>query len=63
MSQENYLMACLEKFGLADCNGADKPISSRLTTQDQPEITDSTAQELYSGMVWQPALSSVVDSS
>ena len=51
MSQEHYLMACLEKFGLADCNGVDKPISSRLTAQDQPEIADSTAQELYRGMV------------
>ena len=44
-------MACLEKFGLADCNGVDKPISARLTVQDQPEVTNSTAQELYRGMV------------
>ena len=51
MSQEHYLMSCLEKFGLSDCNGADKPISSRLTVQDQPEVTNSTAQELYRGMV------------
>jgi len=51
MSQEHYLMACLEKFGLANCNGVDKPISSRLTVQDQPEVINSTAQELYRGMV------------
>ena len=44
-------MACLEKFGLANCNGVDKPISSRLTMQDQPEVVNSTAQELYRGMV------------
>ena len=51
MSQEHYLMACLEKFGLADCNGVDKPISARLTVQDQPEVTNSSVQELYRGMV------------
>ena len=39
MSQEHYLMACLEKFGLADCNGVDKPIASRLTVQDQQETS------------------------
>ena len=38
MSQEHNLMACLEKFGLRDCNGVDKPIASRLTVQDQPEL-------------------------
>jgi hypothetical protein len=51
MSQEHYLMACLEKFGLAHCNGVDEPISARLTVQDQPEVPNSTAQELYRGMV------------
>ena len=44
-------MAYLEKFGLKDCNGVDKPIPSRLTVQDQQEVPKSTAQELYSGMV------------
>ena len=47
MSQEHYLMACLEKFGLTDCNNVDKPIASRLTVQDQQEVPNSTAQELY----------------
>ena len=53
MSQEHYLLACLETFVLADCNGlgVDKLISSRLTAQDQPEVTDSSAQELYRGIV------------
>ena len=54
MSQD-YLMACLEKFGLlvTDCNGVDKPIASRLTVQDQQEVPNSTAQELqvYRDMV------------
>ena len=31
VSQEHYLLACLEKFGLANCNGVDKPMTSRLT--------------------------------
>ena len=44
-------MACLEKFGLADCNGGDKPISARLIVQDQPEVTNNSVQELYRGMV------------
>ena len=34
VSQEHYLLACLEKFGLANCNGVDKPMTSRLTIQD-----------------------------
>jgi hypothetical protein len=50
MSQKNYRMACLEKFGLADCNCVDKPISARLTVQDQQEVANSTVQELYHGM-------------
>ena len=33
--------------GLTDCNSVDKPIASRLTVQDQPEVPNSTAQELY----------------
>ena len=44
-------MACLEKFGLKDCNGVDKPIASRLTVQDQPEVPNFTTQELYRGMI------------
>ena len=38
MSQEHYLMACLEKFGLADCNGVDKPISARLTSKNNQRL-------------------------
>ena len=38
MSQEHYLMACLELLGLTDCDGVNKPIASRLTKQDQPEV-------------------------
>ena len=44
-------MACLEKVGLTDCNGMDKPIASRLPVQDQQDVPNSTAQELYRGMV------------
>ena len=51
VNQEHYLLACLEKFGLANCNGVDKPITSRLTIQDQPETVNLTDQELYRGMV------------
>jgi hypothetical protein len=36
VSQEHYAMACLQRFGLANCNGVDKPITSRLTAKDQP---------------------------
>ena len=31
-------MACLELLGLTDCDGVNKPIASRLTKQDQPEV-------------------------
>jgi hypothetical protein len=44
-------MACLEKFGLANCNGNDKPITSRLTFKDQPSEVNTADQELYRGMV------------
>ena len=57
MSQEHYLMAYLEKFGLMDCNGVDKPIASRLTVQDQTEVPNTTAQELYRCMVGSPLAS------
>jgi hypothetical protein len=52
MIQEHYLMACLEKFCLADCNGVhnnEKP--ARLTFQNRPEVKYSIAQELYRGVV------------
>ena len=51
VSQEHYLLACLEKFGLANCNGVDKPMTSRLTIQDQPENVNTADQEHYRGMV------------
>ena len=51
MSQEHYLMACLEKFGLTDCIGVDKPIFARLSVQNQSEVTNPSVQELYRGMV------------
>ena len=44
-------MACLEKFGLANCNGNDTPITSRLTVKDQPAKINASDQELYRGMV------------
>jgi hypothetical protein len=51
VSQEHYAMACLERFGLANCNGVDKPITSRLTAKDQPADVNASDQELYRGMV------------
>ncbi len=51
VSQEHYSMACLERFGLANCNGNDKPNSSRLTVKDQPTAVNTVGQELYRGMV------------
>ena len=51
VSQEHYSMACLERFGLANCNGNDKPITSRLTVKDQPAAVNTVDQELYRGMV------------
>ena len=51
MSQEHYLMACLEKFGLTDCIGVDKPIFARLSVQNQSEVTNPSVQELYRGRV------------
>ena len=43
---EHYSMACLEKFGLANCNGNDTPITSRLTVKDQPTEVKTSEQEL-----------------
>ncbi len=51
VSQGHYLMACLERFGLANCNGNDKTITSRLTVKDQSAVVNTTDQELYRGMV------------
>ncbi len=51
VSQEHYSMACLDRFGRANCNGNDKPITSRLTVKDQPAAVNNVGQELYCGMV------------
>ncbi len=51
MSQEHYSMACFERFGPANCNRNDKPISSWITVKDQPAVVNTTDQELYCGMV------------
>jgi hypothetical protein len=51
VDQGHYVLACLEKFGFARCNGVDKPIKSRLTIRDQPETVNVTGQELFCGMV------------
>ena len=44
-------MACLEKFGLAQCNGLDTPMTDRLTAKDQPATIDPKIQASYRGMV------------
>jgi hypothetical protein len=44
-------MACLKLFGLANCNGVDKPITSSITAKDQPADVNTSDQELYRGMV------------
>ena len=51
VSQEHYVKACLEKFGLAQCNGSDTPMTERLSAKDQPATVDSKNQERYRGMV------------
>ena len=51
VSQQHYVMACLEKFGLAQCNGSDTPMTDRLTAKDQPATIDPKNQERYRGMV------------
>jgi hypothetical protein len=51
VSQQHYVMACLEKFGLAQCNGADTPMVERLSVKDQPDTVDKKLQEQYRGMV------------
>ena len=51
VSQQHYVMACLEKFGLAQCNGTDTPMTERLSTTDQPSTIDLKNQEQYRGMV------------
>ncbi len=51
VSQEHYAMACLERFGLANCTGVDKPMTSRLTAKDQPADVNISDQELYPRMV------------
>ena len=51
VSQEHYVKACLEKFGLAQCNGSDTPMTERLSAKDQPATVDPKNQERYRGMV------------
>ena len=51
LSQQHYSLPCLERFGLANCNGTERPMTSRLSVKDQPETVDIKDQELYRGMV------------
>ena len=48
-SQECYLLCCLDKLSLMDCNSVDKLIISRLglTVQDQQQVTNFTVQEQH----------------
>ena len=50
-SQEHYVKACLEKFGLAQCNGSETPMAERLSTKVQPFTVDLKNQERYRAMV------------
>ena len=50
VSQQHYVMACLEKFGLAQCNGSDTPMTDRLTAEtNQPRSIPKFRR--YRGMV------------
>jgi hypothetical protein len=51
ISQKHYIQSCLEKFGLASCNGRDTPLSQRLSTSQQPKEVNEDDQTLYRAMV------------
>jgi hypothetical protein len=51
ISQKHYILSCLEKFGLSNCNGKNTPLTSRLTTANQPTVVDEADQTLYCAMV------------
>jgi hypothetical protein len=51
ISQKHYIQSCLDKFGLANANGVDTPMSDRLSTAQQPETVNNDDQSLYRAMV------------
>ena len=51
VNHKHYVVACLKKIGLSQCNGEDSPVTERLSTKDQPATVDPKNQEQYCGMV------------
>lgn len=41
LSQKHYILSCLDKFGLDQCNGVDRPMISRLSAKDQSSDSES----------------------
>ncbi len=51
LSQSHYILSCLDRFGLSDCNGVDLPLRERLSASSQPSTPLPDDCTVYHAMV------------
>ena len=51
LSQSHYILTCLDRFGMSDCNGVDLPLRERLSNSSQPSSPIASYCEVYRAMV------------
>ena len=51
LSQSHYILTCLDRFGMSDCNGVDLPLRERLSNSSQPAVPIANYCEAYRAMV------------
>ena len=51
MNQTHYIDACLDKFGMSSANEVSKPMATRLSTTDQPQVIVTDDHQRYRGIV------------
>ncbi len=47
LSQSHYILTCLDRFGMSDCNGVELPLRERLSTAAQPSSPIASYCEVY----------------
>jgi hypothetical protein len=51
LSQSHYILSCLDRFGLSNCNGVDLPLRERLSSSSQPSTPVADDCTVYRAMV------------
>ncbi len=51
LSQSHYILSCLDRFGLSNCNGVDLPLRERLSSSSQPSTPVADDLTVYRATV------------